>query len=145
MEKYIHDNNYIIYSDGTVYSVKRKKFLKPQKNWKGYLMVNISGKLQSLHRLIAKIFIPNPDNFPQVNHINEIKTDNRIENLEWITCRSNIEHSNKSKYPGTTFCKTRNKFIAQITHNNKCINLGGYKTQEEAHQAYINYRIIHNI
>jgi hypothetical protein len=136
---------YVIYQDGKVYSNIRNKFLKPQINHKGYLSVNINGKLQTLHRLIAKTFIPNPDNLPQVNHKNLNKTDNRVENLEWSTCRNNINHFHNSKYPGTTFNKTYNKFQAMITHNKKPKHLGYFKTQEEAHQAYVNYRNIHNL
>jgi len=60
---------------------------------KGYARVNLSGVVFQVHRLIALVFIDNIDNKEQVNHINGIKTDNRVENLEWVTNMENRHHA----------------------------------------------------
>lgn len=67
--------------------------LRPIKMLNGYLCIDLSYKCKKkrfgIHRLVAMAFIPNPDNLPIINHKNENRTDNRVENLEWCTYRYN--------------------------------------------------------
>jgi hypothetical protein len=75
------------------------------------LFINGKGTTFKVHRLIAILFIPNPDNKPFVNHINGIKTDFSISNLEWCTCQENNAHAfktglNFSRQTGTTGAKS---------------------------------------
>lgn len=77
-----------------------KKAGKP--NYK-YSHVNLEGDIIYVHRIIAETFIPNPENKPCVNHINEVKHDNRVENLEWLTHKENSKHGTAIARRGETF------------------------------------------
>nr|DAS84790.1 MAG TPA: homing endonuclease [Crassvirales sp.] len=85
--------DYLISESGEIFSLKSNRNLKPYKTTKGYLQVRLdSGKAFHVHRLVTEAFIPNPDNLPQINHKNEDKTDNRVENLEWCNQSQNMQH-----------------------------------------------------
>ena len=77
--------------------IKRGKVLSQHKHYKGYVRVGLenSGKTKTefVHRLVASAFIPNPDSLPEVDHINAVRDDNRVENLRWADHVSNCRHS----------------------------------------------------
>ncbi len=80
---------------------RKEKILKPGINNKGYQYVNLykngKGKLFSVHRLVATMFIPNPENLTVVNHKDENKLNNCVDNLEWVTMKYNISYGTRSE------------------------------------------------
>jgi len=83
------------------------------------LMIDGDLKKMFVHKLLALAFIPNPENKPQINHINGIKDDNRLENLEWCTASENIDHSYRmgfrsAKGERNGFAKLTAKQVSEI-------------------------------
>lgn len=91
-----YEGRYWITKQGEI--INRKGIcLVSTKDKHGYLRVSLhkprSQKTHFVHRLVCDAYLPNPDNKPMVNHINGVRHDNRLENLEWCTAKENIQHS----------------------------------------------------
>jgi hypothetical protein len=133
--------NYEISSFGRVRHAITKRIRKLLMGTTGYkcFKVRQNGKLKNIkiHQAVAKAFIPNPCNKPNIDHINNIKTDNKISNLRWVTNSENshntsIRSDNSSGLKGVSFNKRSGKWVAYIDFNRKRIPLGYFDTIEEA-------------
>lgn len=102
--------NYMVSNMGRVKAINwhregKEKEMKPYTTYKGYLRLRLTkdgkSKQFQIHRLVAEAFIPNPENKPYIDHINTDRTDNRVENLRWVTnkenCNNPISKQNYSK------------------------------------------------
>ena len=96
-----YEGLYAVTSCGKVWSYMSQKFLEPSADKKGYLKVNLckNGKAKNfrVHRLVAEAYIPNPNNLPMINHKDENKTNNCLQNLEWCDAKYNINYGTRNE------------------------------------------------
>jgi len=110
------------------FSVLKERILKPLITRHGYYRVALfkdnKYRYIFIHRIVAQAFIPNPENKPQINHINGIKTDNCLENLEWNTPRENRKHafeiglSKPRRGEDSNMCKINKETVYNIRNSN---------------------------
>jgi hypothetical protein len=151
-----YEGLYEVSNLGRIKSIKfgKERIMKQNINSYGYCKVNLSRngnyKTYSVHRLVLIAFRGCLDVNKICDHINRIRTDNRIDNLRWASYSENNLNSKihgKSKYKGVSFfmkkykCKNGSiclykRIVAQITVDKQKIKLGYFKTEEEAHEAY---------
>jgi hypothetical protein len=133
--------NYSISNFGNVKNNKTERILKPVSDSHGYYRIRLStdgkGNLKAVHRLVAQTFLENPENKRCVDHINNIRTDNRVENLRFATHRENNMNSSKPKNntsgnKGVHWHKRDKVWYAKIQINGKKLHLGNFETKEEA-------------
>lgn len=146
-----YEGLYKINKMGNIYSTKSNRILKPQLINDRYYHIRLyktSITSHLLHRLIALHFIPNPNNYLVVDHKNQNKLDNRIENLRWISHSGNSRNrgvqGKTSNFKGVSSSSRKNKpWRAQIKIEGKTKHLGNFRTEEEAHIEYMkNYNNI---
>lgn len=138
---------YAATEDGRIYSFKRKKFLKACGEAGNYQIVCICNKCYYVHRLVAMAWIPNPNNYPEINHIDKVKDHNWASNLEWCTKYYNLAYSFKRRYKPVR-CIELNKEYPSITQAAKahgghptnlleCLNAGAHRTFKGYHWEYV--------
>jgi hypothetical protein len=138
--------NYEVSDLGNVRNVTTNKILKGSSNSGGYLLVGLyvngTKKTKPIHSLVAMAFLDNVEYKPLVDHINNHKQDNRLVNLRYANSSENGQNSklssrNTSGFKGVSFYKPTNKWLATIRIDGILINLGYYKTKEEARDVRV--------
>jgi hypothetical protein len=138
-------DNYIVSRKGLIVNDVTGFVLSPFiKN--GYAFVQIDGKSNQVHRLVAKTFIENPDNFEQVDHLDRDKLNNMVENLRWCSHADNQRNKTKfatrkgiptvSRFKGVCWNKATQKWKASFTVNGKIQFIGHYDNEIDAARAW---------
>jgi hypothetical protein len=138
--------NYSVSNLGNVKNNKTERILKSSDEGHGYLKLtlikNKVRKTVKVHKLVANAFLLNPEHKVCIDHINGVRTDNKMNNLRFASHSQNsqnksISSNNISGTTGVSFHRSTNKWCAKIGLNNKQIHIGLYETKDEAIQARI--------
>jgi hypothetical protein len=119
---------YSVSTKGRIIKNSNGKVMKPSRKPNGYMQINLftcdgRRKKEYVHRLVALTFLHNDEHLPEVNHIDGIRDNNVLENLEWVTRMENIEKSNI--YQGVSVRKKSGEFVGSFKSVNEvCENLG---------------------
>lgn len=121
-----YEGFYKVTENGEVYSIRSDKFLKLNYKKNGYVYVelNVNGvsKTHRVHRLVGRAYIPNPNKKPYINHIDGDKSNNNINNLEWVTAKENVEHAIRNGLDKPTF----KEYIVTNIYDNSTITCLGF-------------------
>ena len=110
--------NYLVSKEGDIINKKTNRKLKFGINKYGYSIISLYhnkvAKTLNLHRIVAENYINNINNKSQINHINGIKTDNRVSNLEWVSCSENLKHAFKNGLKSHNQLNLTNRRLSRI-------------------------------
>lgn len=152
-----YEGLYQVSSHGRIYSLITFKVLKTRRSRNGYSLIDLHKDRKTttfyIHRIVAQHFLSNPYNLPEVNHIDEDKTNNHVGNLEWITCKDNCNHGTRNircnvrkqavvcVETGITYESTREASrqtgIDQGGISKCCRNISHYNTAGGYHWSYV--------
>ena len=141
--------NYEISNFGNVRNITTGRILKQSLDKNGYKRINLNNTYtQHIHLLVAKAFIPNPENKRVVDHIDGDRTNNNTSNLRWASHSENsmnrvLQSNNISGKSGVQYNKRSNRWIVNISVNKKKTYIGSYKTFDEAKFERNRQEIIH--
>jgi len=158
----LNDTTMKVFRDGRIHTLFKHK--DGREKWRvkafrlsqaGYPRVMIGSKKNHknykewyIHNIIALCYLGEKPEGYQTDHINSIRADNRVENLQYITQQQNIQKiktRNGRNVKGYTL-KKNGKYVAKIKVDNKSFNLGTYDTEEEARQVYLDAKLkYHNV
>jgi hypothetical protein len=138
-----------VYRNGDIWRLSRGnkwKLVNVKPDGNGYYSIDLNTKKSvKCHRIVGYFYLglDITDPTKQIDHINHIRTDNRVDNLQIVTNQQNA--FNRGNVKGYYFNKTYGKYIAYIKLNQKYHHLGYFDTEEEAATAYQNAKLIHHI
>lgn len=146
------DSRYLISDTGQIYSEISNRYLKPFKNPSGYYLVDLSiggvSYTRQVHRLVALTFIENPNKLETVNHKNGDKSDNNVQNLEWMTQLDNVRHAWATGLvkPRYGIDNPSNVYTEEQIHNVcKMLEVGISNNKEIAEKCGVNVTLIRDI